>query len=220
MTARTRLETGIARGWPLPPSDVAEVLAESDAHRTRADASDRAAEELRGELAAVRAELAASIARGVERWGIAQHVDDVTAEREAWRGRALAAEAKRIAAEADRDALRAECERAAVDAIALEVTRESMAAGRRDADVIEDLTADRDAALAVIAGREVAPTDSELTAHAATGGGWLVSYGRRGIDTRNDPDFARITRDAACPPVRWWPLDRSGAPTAWPTVTP
>lgn len=161
MTARTRLETGIARGWPLPPSDVAEVLAESDAHRTRADA-----------------------------------------------------------AEADRDALRAECERAAVDAIALEVTRESMAAGRRDADVIEDLTADRDAALAVIAGREVAPTDSELTAHAATGGGWLVSYGRRGIDTRNDPDFARITRDAACPPVRWWPLDRSGAPTAWPTVTP
>lgn len=65
MTARTRLETGIARGWPLPPSDVAEVLAESDAHRTRADATESECARLRGEIAAACA--ARDEARAVER---------------------------------------------------------------------------------------------------------------------------------------------------------
>ena len=53
-------------------------------------------------------------------------------------------------AERERDTLRRE--RAAVDAIALEVTRESMAAGRRDADVIEAMTSSLSAERRVLAG--------------------------------------------------------------------
>ena len=65
MTARTRLETGIARGWPLPPSDVALVLDALDEReraisreRARADAAEAECARLTTERDATRAEAA------------------------------------------------------------------------------------------------------------------------------------------------------------------
>ena len=52
-----------------------------------------------------------------------------------------------------------------------------------------------DALLAIVDGRAEAPTDAERAVHA---GEWLVRY----RDSR------------AC---RWWPLDSTGRPCAWPT---
>ncbi len=96
MTARTRLETGIARGWPLPPSDVAEVLAESDAHRTRADAAE-------ADLAALRAE-------NTDLATVAYRAASLAVERNRWRARAEMVgarvnDAERITAEAMRQGL-------------------------------------------------------------------------------------------------------------------
>lgn len=79
------------------------------------------------------------------------------------------------------------------------------------------LAAERDALREIIAGRTTAPTAAENAAHDAAGGWWRY---------QTESDWG----DATCQDVglireawtitRWWPLDASGAPCAWPEVTP
>lgn len=74
----------------------------------------------------------------------------------------------------------------------------------------------------IIAGRDRAPTDAEIEAHEAAGGSWLMHVygadprlllsGALAIMWRDRMDGLDIT-------IRWWPLDASGAPCAWPVVT-
>lgn len=78
----------------------------------------------------------------------------------------------------------------------------------------------------IIAGRDRAPTDAEIEAHAAAGGLWWVfaRWSRHGDAKSHDiihpwaAGVARFLRDGQ-PDARWWPLDASGAPCAWPVVT-
>lgn len=125
------------------------------------------------------------------------------------------------------DAMRTECERlrrarAAVDAIALEVTRESMAAGHRDFDVIERLTAERDEARAIVAGMMVAPTDAEMREHMDAGGAWLVTIpARKQVRLHPETRYVDTPREAS---LLWWTEGalwiavREGRPCAWPRV--
>ena len=82
---------------------------------------------------------------------------------------------------------------------------EELAAARREGDDwnarATALESERDearasvSARAIVEGRTVAPADAERAAHS---GEWLVRY-----------------RDSRA--VRWWPLDSTGRPCAWPT---
>jgi len=85
------------------------------------------------------------------------------------------------------------------------------------------LTTERDAARAeaaglraVVEGRTVPPTPQEIAAHHdASGSGWLVSSDRDVIPYTLCRSEAR---DGGAPDgARWWPLDASGRPCAWPT---
>ena len=77
------------------------------------------------------------------------------------------------------------------------------------------LATERDAAREIIAGRDRAPTDAEVEVHAKAGGSWLgySEIGPYGFDRSEVASH----RDRV---ARWWPLDASGAPCAWPVVTP
>lgn len=99
------------------------------------------------------------------------------------------------------------------------------------AATVEALTAERDAARAVVAlraiieARTVAPTDAEIAAHSDRGGLWLVRAewreGRHSIDFVQSwaPQIAKILRDHNG--ATWWmPLDSTGRPCAWPVVLP
>jgi len=90
----------------------------------------------------------------------------------------------------------------------------------RERDVMEQ---QRDAARAeaaglraVVEGRTVPPTPQEIAAHHdASGSGWLVSSDRDVIPYTLCRSEAR---DGGAPDgARWWPLDASGRPCAWPT---
>jgi len=83
---------------------------------------------------------------------------------------------------------------------------------------------------AIIAGRETAPTDAEIEAHAKDGGWWLVAGdGWSRVDRLLKPTDGQVQW---CRPHRtdlhhgmtrewrWWPLEASSAPCAWPEVTP
>ena len=81
------------------------------------------------------------------------------------------------------------------------------------------LAAERDAALAIIAGRDVAPTDAEVEAHERANGlgsAWLCVWeGRQRVIEHSSG--VRYIRGTGGRP--WWPLDATGRPCAWPTVT-
>lgn len=126
---------------------------------------------------------------------------------------------------------RAECERLRADArrsddecrratLAAQVARSARGEAEGALARLRAVVAGRETARrgAVVEGRTTAPTDAELAAHHAAGGAWLVTFGGRGIDTRSDPAFVRVTRDSAHPPTRWWALDAAGRPTAWPAA--
>ena len=73
---------------------------------------------------------------------------------------------------------------------------------------------------AIVAGRETAPTDAELTTHHDEGGQWLVI---RAASPRSIVDTLRSVTDVRAwarsgTPLRWLPLDASGRPCPWPTV--
>jgi len=87
------------------------------------------------------------------------------------------------------------------------------------------VTAERDALRAIIEGRTTPPTDAEIAAHWRAGGAWRA-LGLRGFALSKDTaDRGEATILAALDrrstvPRRWWPLDASGRPCAWPEVTP
>ena len=78
----------------------------------------------------------------------------------------------------------------------------------------------------IIEGRTAPPTDAEIDAHAAAGGGWMVRWiagtpAQRAVGdefgTFHDPRDARKWRDDR-EVYRWIALDRDGRPCAWPEV--
>lgn len=82
------------------------------------------------------------------------------------------------------------------------------------------LATERDAALAIIAGRAVAPTDAEVEAHARVNGlgsAWLCMWEGRPRVIEHSSGVRYIRGTGGRP---WWPLDATGRPCAWPTVTP
>lgn len=89
--------------------------------------------------------------------------------------------------------------------------------------------AELDALRAIVEGRTTPPTDEECEAHEAAGGLWRwivtvdgsVSWGLSSdigptCDTRPLSGVPR--RIGSVYAVRWWPLDSTGRPCAWPTT--
>jgi hypothetical protein len=127
-------------------------------------------------------------------------------ERAAERARAVAAEAECARLTTERDAAR----RAATFA---EMERDTLR-GLTDA-----MREDNVRLRAIVAGRETAPTDAELTTHHDEGGQWLVI---RAASPRSIVDTLRSVTDVRAwarsgTPLRWLPLDASGRPCPWPT---
>lgn len=86
------------------------------------------------------------------------------------------------------------------------------------------LAAQRDALRAILAGRAVAPTPQEIDAHHAAGGAWLLvhdTFGGR-LPERLLSGRARSLATLCGPrcDARWWALDASGLPCAWPDADP
>lgn len=87
--------------------------------------------------------------------------------------------------------------------------------------VAEALLVERDALRAIIEGRTTPPTDAEARAHFAAGG----SFADCGYLTRGrafslfDLAFAKAAVATSGRPARWWALDASDRPCAWPEVT-
>lgn len=124
--------------------------------------------------------------------------------------------------------------RAARAAAALDDVRNAL--GRRaqkyarDADLgamVRELVAEADAAREIIDGRATPPTDAQAMAHAAAGGWWLLRDERDhdnprvllALDAHRGAALAEA-RAGERDGVRWWPLDASGRPCAWPEVQP
>ena len=90
--------------------------------------------------------------------------------------------------------------------------------------LIDEARRERDAALAIIEGRTVAPNDHELEVHAARGGRWRTRYqvGDPALcrDGMEAPE-AREVRERMRPlhVYTWWATEADGTPCPWP-VTP
>ena len=87
---------------------------------------------------------------------------------------------------------------------------------------MERLRAEVETHRADIAGRAMPPTDAEIEVHAAVGGRWL--YRTAGVAPYSQETMRRpFALAEACRLEgnvgRWWALDASGAPCAWPVVT-
>ena len=88
---------------------------------------------------------------------------------------------------------------------------------------MERLRAEVETHRADIAGRAMPPTDAEIEVHAAVGGRWL--YRTAGVAPYSQETMRRpFALAEACRLEgnvgRWWALDASGAPCAWPVMTP
>ena len=87
---------------------------------------------------------------------------------------------------------------------------------------IAALTAERDAAMAIIAGRTTPPTDEEIAVHHAAGGEWLGfredvrtwCHGPEVVSFTYSEEHERSARRCS----RFWALDAEGRPCAWPVV--
>lgn len=77
------------------------------------------------------------------------------------------------------------------------------------------LTAERDAARGIIAGRATAPTAAEIEAHSKAGGTWYVRSGDRAGVLSIVDETRWIASEGG---YRWWALDAEGRPCAWPVV--
>ena len=95
--------------------------------------------------------------------------------------------------------------------------------GKSPHALIDEARRERDAAVAIIEGRTVAPTDHELEVHAARGGRWRTRYQvgdpalcRDGMEATE----AREVRDRMRPlhAYTWWATEADGTPCAWPVV--
>lgn len=93
--------------------------------------------------------------------------------------------------------------------------------GKSPHALIDEARRERDAAVAIIEGRTVAPTDHELEVHAARGGRWRTRYQvgdpalcRDGMEATE----AREVRDRMRPlhAYTWWATEADGTPCAWP----
>lgn len=118
-----------------------------------------------------------------------------------------------------------ECVAAARELVeAWQIERANAATAMAADDVARTVCGEENARLrAIVAGRDVPPTDAEIAAHHAAGGRWLVSHdhdGRRLTYTLDaTPDDARAEARYAGPhPRRWWALDATGRPCPWPTT--
>lgn len=119
----------------------------------------------------------------------------------------------------------------ALDTAAVRLARENAKLSAQ----VAALTAERDAAMAIIAGRATAPTDAEIAAHAhplrSPIGAWLVTAndGNRQLvhlwrpfdaDSRSE-DWEMLRRRMGpfkFTIARWVPIDAEGRPCAWPVV--
>lgn len=98
----------------------------------------------------------------------------------------------------------------------------------RASESVASWIAERDALRAIIDGRSTPPTNAEIDAHDAGGGRWRwvvtpdgVFRGFSGDLEKWEPSCAVLDarHRAAFYVTRWWPLDATGRPCAWP-VTP
>ena len=86
--------------------------------------------------------------------------------------------------------------------------------------------AERDAARAeaaglraIVEGRTVAPSDAEIESHAAAGGRWIFRWSDGSFGTaRGRIAVAEAREPGVLTAVRWWPLDATGRPCAWPVA--
>jgi hypothetical protein len=85
---------------------------------------------------------------------------------------------------------------------------------------VETMRAENDLLLSVIEGRTTPPTDAESAAHEATGGAWLVWWGRESYTVHHGPLTPRRPPFRPWSAARTWLPLRDGRPCAWPTVTP
>ena len=118
------------------------------------------------------------------------------------------------------DAAEAECARLTTE---LDAARRAATFAEMERDTLRGLTdamrADNVRLRGIVAGRETAPTDAELTTHHDEGGQWLVI---RAASPRSIVDTLRSVTDVRAwarsgTPLRWLPLDASGRPCPWPT---
>lgn len=113
-------------------------------------------------------------------------------------------------------ATRAEAEVARLTAA---LTAQTARADGAEAEALR-LTQERDAMRAIIEGRTTPPTDAEARSHFAAGG----SFADCGHLTRGrafslfDLAFAKAAVETSGRPARWWALDASDRPCAWPVV--
>lgn len=105
----------------------------------------------------------------------------------------------------------------------VELMRERDAAMRANdamAAAVNAIADERDALRAIVEGRTTPPTYAEIDAHEVAGGLW------RWQNLPDDPAGPRFGHARAAEamyfcrfPLRWWPLDATGRPCAWPVAT-
>jgi len=205
-------ETALLHAAPSLAASVAH-------HEARAERAEAERERLLPRKGEHVNELYACVARVLSRLGVQDHGGDPLEALESYADeeheRSLAETDARNTIAADRDAALAH---AAELEAALRVVRST--AEREAADVLA-LRAERDALRAVIEGRTTPPTDEEVAAHAAAGGGWVLCNPAAPLDTRVvclSAATARVRADFCRRTVtrRWWALDAEGRPCGWP----
>ena len=157
---------------------------------------------------------------GADVWPLYERAEDAMAAVVALDLAATRLESERAAERARADAAEAECARLTTER---DAARRAATFAEMERDTLRGLTdamrADNVRLRGIVAGRETAPTDAELTTHHDEGGQWLVI---RAASPRSIVDTLRSVTDVRAwarsgTPLRWLPLDASGRPCPWPT---